>query len=179
MTIRPAFLFSIILMLLAACSKGKPYTVAGEESFPPVAVEYAALYRMDALPVSPGFFRQHWTWVGFGPADCEDACRLRLDLLNSVSGGQGLFVVNELTDHVRLRSLADRFPQVAIAMGTTAVSFDLFEKQFAQSIAAVDNDADRLYLVSPAAQIVYSIDSKDLSSDGLEQEFSHARSLAE
>ena len=130
MKVYPALTTLALLLLIAACNTSSPYQPVGEEVFPAEKVDDAALYRMDQLPVSPGFFRDRWTWVGFGHSDCGTACSAALDQLNAIQQGQGLFVVTDMASHQRLRELGKDYPAVAIGMGITAMSYDVFAVQF-------------------------------------------------
>jgi hypothetical protein len=166
-----------LALTVVACEQKTAYQPIGEEVFPAEPVDHAALYRMDALPVSPAFFRDHWTWVAFGLSECSGECQAMLSRLNSRNEGQALFVVTDMADHQRLRELGDGYPNVALGMGVTAMSYDLFASQFAPQ-----EESERLatlFLVDPQGQVVYRLPAVGVQSAVLDLELVHARELAD
>jgi hypothetical protein len=175
MRIFPALTSFLLVLMVAACDADSSYQPIGEEVFPTVAVDDAALFRMDQLPISPAYFQNRWTWVGFGHSDCNATCEAVLDQLNRVEQDQTLFVVTDMAVHQRLRELGREYPMVSIGMGITAMSYDLFAAQFA---APDDGEqAALLFLVDPRGQLVYHLPVAQLDPGMLDRELAHARSL--
>ncbi|MBT3205657.1 MAG: hypothetical protein HOM14_15710 [Gammaproteobacteria bacterium] len=162
--------FYFSLFFNAACQQQEDYQSSAEEIFPPVTMKYAALNRMDNLPVSLTFFKDDWTMVVFGESSCSDNCLNRLALLNDVKSAKKLFVIDGLANHATLRELAGLFPNVAITMGVTASSFDRFYAQFDLDSIEPTQKQKMIYLVSPSAELVYSLDAEEITSSDLEKE---------
>jgi len=165
----------VVVIWLTGCEKPLdeaigPVPAQGSEVFPPVAIQYAALFRMDQLPISAAFFRQQWTWVNFGQAGCTGDCQQRLNKLDKLTDVQALFVITDLADHQRLRELSASFNKVAIAMGTTAVSLDNFTRQFNDEGLSIEQLEQNYFLVGPQAELVYRVTLEELGAASLQQE---------
>ncbi len=168
--IRLLFYFSLFFNI--SCQKQEQYQTIAEEVFPPVTLKYAALNRLDNLPVSLTFFRDQWTLVIFGDSSCADDCQKRLALVNDVQSVNKLFVINGQAGHVTLRELARIYPEVAITMGVTASSFDNFYNQF--DVDMVDSEDKHLYvyLISPTGDLAHILNVENLSAADVEKEIS-------
>ena len=162
------FYFSLFFFL--ACEKQEQYLSSAEEVFPPITIKYAALNQLGGLPVTPSFFKNEWTIVIFGGADCSDDCLKRLALINAVEQAKKLFVIDGLAGHAELTELGTKFTNVAITMGVTASSFDTFYAQFDVDGIELSQKKLMIYLISPSAELVYSLPSDNLTSAELEKE---------
>jgi len=162
--------FYFALFFFVACQKQEQYQSRAEEVFPPVAIKYAALNQLGALPVIPAFFKGQWSIVIFGEADCSDDCLKRLAVINAVEQAKKLFVIDGLTNSAELKELGAKFTNVAITMGVTASSFDKFYAQFNIDGIEAAQKHTLLYLVNPSAELVYSLPQENLTSAELEKE---------
>ncbi len=133
-------------------------------------MKYAALYQVDGLPVSPAFFQGQWTLVIFGQGDCPATCQERLALINNLESVKKLFVIIDLAEPDQMRNLKRMYPQVAISMGTTAVSFDRFYAQFNDEFADEEQKQARIFLLSPAGVLSYWLSAEEISSADIQQE---------
>jgi len=165
-----AFLSAVILIISTGCNRQPEYQSRKMEVFPAVQIKYAALYQVDGLPVSPAFFQGQWTLVIFGQADCAFACQQRLALLNSLEAVKKLFVIIDLAQPDQMREFKQRYPQVAISMGTTAVSFDRFYAQFKDEFADAEQQQARIFLVNPAGVLSYWLSTEDLKTADIQME---------
>ncbi len=160
----------LCLLLLISCEERAVYESQANEVFPPAEIKFAALFRMDQLPISPAFFRDRWTLVVFGEADCPADCQHRLSVLNQVESAQSLFVITDIADHKQLRGLAKKYPSVSVSMGTSAASFDYFYNQFdVEEISAKDKHTF-VYLVDGSPALVYTLSLEDLTSRDIDWE---------
>ncbi len=160
----------LCLSLLISCEERAVYESQAIEVFPPTEIKFAALFRMDQLPISPAFFRHRWTLVVFGESNCLADCQHRLSLLNQVESAQSLFVITDIADHKQLRELAKKYPSVSVSMGTSAVSFDNFYNQFdVEEISAKDKYA-HVYLINGSPALVYTLSIEGLTSRNIDWE---------
>lgn len=169
--ITPGFIF-LLLFLTVSCQKQESYQARVEEIFPPVLVQNVALNRMGNLPVSVEFFKGQWTLVVFGSGNCKSACQHRLELVNEAANVKKLLVIDGLATPAKLRELAGSYPDVAVTMGITASTFDHFYAQFDVESIAPEQKRQHIYLVSPSAELVYSLSSENLTADDLAKEIS-------
>ncbi|MCP4075318.1 MAG: hypothetical protein GY744_03940 [Gammaproteobacteria bacterium] len=163
-------MFYFSLLFNAACQKQDEYQSRAEEVFPPITIKYAALNQIGGLPVTPAFFQGQWSIVIFGEPNCSDECLKRLALINPVKQAKKLFVIDGLASHAELNELGAKFTNVAITMGVTASSYDSFDTQFV--IEGIEPAKKKLmiYLINPAAELVYSLSSDNLTVVDLEKE---------
>lgn len=160
--------FSVIApSLLLACEPELVYQSQAVEIFPPVAIEKAALFRIDDQAVTPAFFQQQWTLVAFGDEDCANPCRQHLQHLDQARGVRALYVIEGLADARHLRQLAAQYPRVAISMGASAVSLEAFARQFDASYSSRQNG---YYLVNPDAELVWQLPAGRLTANDLQSE---------
>ncbi len=162
--------FYFSLFFIVACQKQEQYQSSAEEIFPPITIKYAALNRIGGLPVTPAFFKDQWSIVIFGEPGCSDDCLKRLALINGVKQAKKLFVIDGLAGHALLNELGAKFTNVAITMGVTASSFDSFDAQFAVEGIEPEQKKSMIYLVNPSAELVYSLDTGNLTTADLEKE---------
>ena len=163
-------LFYLSLFLMVSCQQRDEYQSRAEEIFPPVKMDYVALYRIDNLPVSPAFFGGQWTIVIFGTSTCDSDCLNRLALINDIKDTKKLFVVDGLAKHTDMREIARSFSNVAVTMGTTARSFDKFSGQF--DIETIDpaQKHKQIYLVNPLKELVHIVPQQGLTAADLDKE---------
>jgi len=162
---------AVMLMISTGCTRQAEYQSRKMEVFPAVPMKYVALYQVDGLPVSPAFFQGQWTLVIFGQADCNPACQQQLALLNNLDDTvRKLFVISDLAEPEQMRVLKRKYPQVAISMGTTAVSFDRFYTQFNDEFSDAEQQLVRIFLVSPTGMLSYWLSAEELSSTDIQQE---------
>ena len=166
----PKILLLCLLVLITACGQKPAFQSQLEEVFPPVPLRYSVLNRVNALPITPDYFRDRWTLVLFGLADCAPDCQTRLQLANRQQSVQALFVVQDLADFTVLNRLAAAYPEVAISMAGTAALADNFQGQFKVESITEDDPAAYFYLVNPKAELEYVLAADGLRPTDLEQE---------
>ncbi len=159
-----------LLVLIAGCKQEPEFQSQLEEVFPPVPLRYSVLNRVNALPITPDYFRERWTLVLFGLADCAPDCQTRLQLANRQQSVQALFVVQDLANFTVLNQLAAAYPEVAISMASTAALADNFQSQFRVETITEDDPAVFFYLVNPQAELEYVLAADGLRPTDLEQE---------
>ena len=157
-------------MLITACSAEKPYQSHAEDVFPAVPITRVALFRLDTLGVTPEFFRQQWTAVVFGNADCGQACQQLRAVSDALQQGQALMVIEDLASHEQMRVLKQRYPNVEIGMGVTAASIDNFKTQFEDDGLSWDELREHVHLVNPQGVLSYRIPSAALPSVDIDRE---------
>jgi hypothetical protein len=169
------FSITLLVFFIAACEQKKPAASQLQEVFPPVEIKYAALFRINNLPVTPIFFKNHWTIIAFGDADCGGPCLLRLKSLADIDNVQKLFFYEDLADHARLRELATEFPAIGMTSGTTASSAENFYRQFDVDFIEADNKKQFLYLVNPVAELEFAFHEQDLVSGQISEELARLK----
>lgn len=125
---------------------------------------------MDQLPISPTFFRDQWTALAFASSPCEDECQHRLALLNAVRQAQTLLVIENVASHNGLRALKEKYPSVAISMGTTAASIDNFMRQFENESIPSEDRRNYIYLINPAFEFSYVLSVNGLKPGEIDKE---------
>lgn len=168
-------LILLSILLLSSCQKQEIYKSRAEEIFPPVPIRNVALYRMDNSPISPAFFHGQWSAVIFGTEFCNEGCLKRLALVSEVRQAKKLFVLAGVASHSMLTDLGNQFPNVAISMGTTPFSFDIFYAQFDSDIELPDDKHKQIYLINSSAELSYKIDFSLLNSGDIDNEITLLR----
>lgn len=164
---------SLSVLLSAGCQQQPGYQTKASEIFPAVAIKYAALFRMDQLPISPAFFKGQWTVLVFASSSCEDDCQHRLSLLNDVKSAQTLLVIDDLANHTQLRGLKKKYPSVAISMGTTAASIDNFLRQFEEETISMADKNKYVYLINPTPEFSYTLAVENLMAGEIDKELEY------
>ncbi|MDJ0832620.1 MAG: hypothetical protein QNJ69_03800 [Gammaproteobacteria bacterium] len=172
----PKIVLFCLLVYLTGCEQKPAFQSHLEEVFPPVPLTYSVLNRVNALPITPDFFRDRWTLVLFGLADCAPDCQTRLQLANRQQAVQALFVVQDLANFTVLNQLASAYPEVAISMAATAALADNFQAQFRVESVTADDPAGFFYLVNPQAELEYLLPADGLRPTELEQELNNLTS---
>ncbi len=146
--------FLLTLLLLCACEAGNRNHTRGSEIFPPRGIEYAALWQLNGLGINPAFFRDHWSLVIIGDADCRQACLQRLELIAAISDVQRLFVAADAATHEQMRNIAQQHSGVEVAMGTTAAAIDSFRRQLSAGDFDSDATSHIVYVINPHAEVI-------------------------
>ncbi len=165
----------IVLLAAAGCQQQVPYQARATEIFPPVTIQYAALFQIDQLSISPAFFQGQWTAMVFASSACESNCQHRLMVLNKVEMAQTLLVIDDVADHIQLRGLKKKYPTVAISMGSNASSIDNFMAQFDVDFIPADKKNDNIYLISPTPEFVYTLAIDSLKASDIDREIKYLK----
>lgn len=160
----------IFLLLIAGCQQQAPYQSRAIEVFPPVKIQYAALFQIDQLSISPAFFQGQWTAMIFASASCEANCQHRLMLLNKLKKAQALLVIDDVANHIQLRALKKKYPNIAISMGSNASSIDNFMAQFDVDFIPANKKNDMVYLINPKPEFSYTLAIDNLKASDIDRE---------
>jgi cytochrome oxidase Cu insertion factor (SCO1/SenC/PrrC family) len=149
-----SLLSALLFVLLTACGTEEGHYTRGEEVFPPRNLTQVVLWQPDGVGVGPAFFADRWTLVVLESSDCAEACRRRLELIDSIEDVQKLFVADGVANHDKLRALSGDYADMTVAMGTTAFSFDIFRRQLLDSDWNDLKHDGSIFVVSPEGAVV-------------------------
>jgi hypothetical protein len=159
-----------MLLLLTGCEARQVQEIHLQEVFPPVTMDNVALFRVNNLPVTVDYFRNHWTLVVLDSEDCKESCIRRLEHVNRIKAVQKLLFADGLADQKRLRELIEMYPQIAMTSGTTMSSVENFSRQFDLEDLDRSQKYNYVYIINPGAQLVYVVSDADVNQGLLESD---------
>jgi len=155
---------TLLVAVLASCEQEQTEASRLQEVFPSVEIRNAALFRVNQTALTQAFFKGQWTLVSFSEAGCSQQCLHRLELLAAADDVQRLFFLQGMPDHVLLSSLANKFPSIAITMGATAISSDIFYGQFDVDFIEAQQKQEFIYLINSNAELEYVLPQEQVKS---------------
>jgi len=161
---------ALLVAVLASCEQEQPAPSLLQEVFPSTEIRNAALFRVNQTALTQAFFKGQWTLVSFSEAGCNQQCLHRLETMAAADDVQRLFFLQGMPDHVLLSSLGKQFPSIAITMGATAISSDIFYGQFDVDFIEAQHKQEFIYLVNSNAELEYVLPQKQVKSGILNAE---------